>query len=144
MVDSKPRHYVIGILVFMLIITSGIFIIDSVQEDHIDFVEPDKYEEFKQAYDKREQSQNMVEGLKKQLQEKQDPSVLDIIGMFFLSGFQILVSLFTSLDFMNTVIQQGFAVFNFIIPYYLAGIITSIITAIIVFSIVSAILQRDI
>lgn len=142
MADTQPRDYLVGILLFTLFITGGITLIDSFYDQSSSFVDADKYQAFNQTFNVRNDAEQAVTNIRNSIITQDLPSLITFIATMFLTAFQALMSLFTSISFMNAVFQGLYYVFG--IPYWVTTILTSLITVMIVFSIISAILQRDI
>lgn len=144
MADIKPRDYVTGAIIFTILIVSVISLIDLAYEEDADFVEAGKYDDFQESFDKRQALNANITALQARLEQQAEPSLLTQINIFFSKGYSILNSLFTSFGFVEDIITGSTDMFGFLIPNWLPALVVSLITTMLIFSIVSALLSRDI
>jgi hypothetical protein len=142
MADMQPRDYLVGILLFTLFITGGVTLIDMFYAQDSNFVDPDKYEAFNQTFNVKNDVDEAVSDIRDSIVTQNLPAPVAFIATMFLTAFQALMALFTSLGFMTAVFNGLYYVFG--IPLWVSSILISLVTIMIVFSIISAILQRDI
>lgn len=142
MADTQPRDYLVGILLFTLFITGGVQLIDMMYGESTNFVDADQYNSFNDTFNVRNDANQAVSDIRNKIVTQDLPSPITFVATMFLTAFQALMSLFTSLTFMTSVFEGLYHVFG--IPFWVTGILVSLITIMIVFSIISAILQRDI
>lgn len=144
MTDTKPRDYIGAIIIFTIVAVSGSLILaDSFSSDKIDLDVPVEFEDFQDAVDKRANIENMTSDFETRIKQADLPAPITFVSLLFIKGFQVLGNLFNALEFFDAVIVETFTIFDFIIPSWVADMIVALVTIMLVFSIVGAILQRD-
>ena len=143
MADVKPRDYVIAIIVFIMIASGITFMIDSIAVTDPGFITAE-YDNFNDSVQKRADITEKITSLRDKIGQDEAPSILDSVSLFFLKGFNILASLFSSLSFMESTITTLGTLFSAYIPSFFPELLITLIVAFLMFAIVSAILQRDI
>jgi hypothetical protein len=145
MADTKPRHYLTGIIVFTIIITGVITMINYGRLSDSDFVDDEKFSKFEEAFNRTESLNTAVDSLESNITgHNQVTTGSSFINILFGKGFNILSSLFATFDFTNAIITSTSRVFGVFIPEWLPPLLILLLTSMLIFSIVSAILQRDI
>lgn len=139
---ATPKDYVIAIIIFSMIITGTISLIGLFNDQNSEFIEPDKYQAFNQSFNIKSDIDTSVQNIKDSIVTQNLPSPIDFIATMFLTAFQALMSLFNSLSFMTIVFDGLYAVFG--IPIWVSAGISGIITIMLVFAILGAILQRNV
>lgn len=142
MTDIQPRDYLVGIICFTIVIVGGISIIDAFRTADSSFIDQDKYYMFNETFNIKNGVDTSVNNIRNSIITENLPAPIAFISTMFLTAFQALMGLFTSLNFMNAVFNGLYTVFG--IPIWVSGLLISLVTIMIVFSIISAILQRDI
>lgn len=142
MADVQPRDYLVGIILFTLIIVGGVSLIDIFHSADSAFVDQDKYNKFNETFNIKNEVDTSVQNVRNSIISQNLPAPIEFIATMFLTAFQALMSLFTSLSFMDAVFTGLYTVFG--IPAWVSSLLISLVTIMIVFSIISAILQRDI
>jgi len=142
MADVKPRDYLIGIIIFSLLITAGVELVTLFNRADTSFVEDTKFSSFNDTFNIRSDAEQSVSDIRDSIITKNLPSPITFISTMFLTAFQALMSLFSSLLFMNAVFTGLSTVFG--IPVWATTGIISLVTIVLVFSIIAALLQRDI
>lgn len=140
--EIQPRHYLVGIILFTLFITGGVELINMFYFEDVNFVDADKYQKFNETFNVRNEVDATVSNIRNSIVTQNLPAPIAFISTMFLTAFQALMALFTSLSFMDAVFNGLYTVFG--IPAWVGGLLISLVTIMIVFSIISAILQRDI
>lgn len=142
MADIQPRDYLVGIILFTLIIVGGVQLIDRFQSVDSAYIDQDKYNKFNETFNVQNDVQDSVQNIRNSIVTLKLPAPIEFIATMFLTAFQALMSLFTSLSFMDAVFTGLYTMFG--IPSWVSSLLISLVTIMIVFSIISAILQRDI
>ena len=147
MTDATTRSYVTGIIIFTMIILGSFtilnFAIDNNENILISEKDTELYNDYKDATDKQEQLLEKTENLGNSLKELEEPNVIDVLNILFLKGFNVLMSIFTSFGFFTSIITNLAGMFGLFIPSWVGALVVALITIMIVFSVVSAILQRN-
>ena len=144
MADIRPRDLMISFLIFTAIILGGIGFIDIAYSKNPDFVDADTYTDFKTYYDMRQGIYENISVMETEAQRSETPTILEAIGYLFTKGYQIVLLQFGFIGFFSTIAQGLTKTFGFFIPAWLPGIIIGILTTIIIYSVVSAFMQKDI
>jgi hypothetical protein len=139
---ATPKDYIIAIIVFGMIITGTMSLIGMFYEQDVNFIEPDKYQAFNESFNIKSDIDTSVQNIKDSIITQSLPSPIDFIATMFLTAFQSMMSLFNSLSFMAAVFDGLYLVFG--IPIWVSTGITGIITIMLVFAILGAILQRNV
>jgi hypothetical protein len=142
MAKVQPRDYIVGIILFTFIIVGGVHLINAFYVAEPTYVDQDKFSEFNNTFNVYNEVTESVDDIEGSIISQDLPAPIEFIATMFLTAFQALMSLFTSLSFMDAVFSGLTGVFG--IPSWIPTLILSLVTVMIVFSIVSAILQRDI
>jgi len=141
-VDAKISDYIIGILIFTLIIVGGISMLASFQAYDSDYMNSSKYDEYNNTMNVLSDVTGEVQELEDSVKDSNpDWGVLGALNALINSGWQTLKLTFESFSFMDNVFTGSAAIFG--IPAWIATIIMSIITVVLVFVIYSAIFQRE-
>lgn len=144
MTETKPRDYVIGILIFVLVIAGGMTLIDIGQSQNPDFIEPTIYSDFNESFNQRQQALNATQNLEDRVLDLNLPKPLAFLSVLFVKGYGVLTSLFSSLEFMEVIFTNIGRLYNIYLPSWVDELVIAIVSTFLIFSIVSAILQRDI
>lgn len=132
----KPQSYIIGILIFTLVIVGGVSILGSFK------INDGQTAEFNKTFNKMNDVTGAVDDLQGGIENADtDFGVFGVLNSLISSAWQSLKLLFTSLGFMTTAFGGMTTMFG--VPAWIPLIFASIITVIIIFAIYSAIFQRD-
>jgi len=138
--EILPRHYFFGIIIFSLVITSGLAIMGTLSKEQID--NDPRYEEFTASFDQMENINNTLLGYKGKV-EQTDKSVFDslgVIGSLASTTWTTLSFMGNSLSFMDDT-YNGLELFG--VPSFIPQILMLIVIVIIIFTIWSAIFQME-
>lgn len=137
-----PRQYIIGILIFSMFITGGMSLMSSFFEHDATFGDQDKYNQFNDTFNIMDDVSDRVNDLESSVVSVDtDPGLWGTLSALTLGVWNSLQLLFSSFGFMDTVFNGFESIFG--IPGWIGTMIIAIITVVLVFSIISAILQRD-
>lgn len=142
--EVLPKHYIIGIIMFVFIIMSGISLLSALNDTDPTYIDNTKFTEFNDTFNKYNEITTKVDGLKSGIEDAepgQDYGTLGVLSALISSGWNTLQLLFQSFGFMNDVFNGLSDVFG--IPYWVPVLIISIVTTILVFAIYGAIFQRE-
>lgn len=145
MVNVKPSDYIMGIIMFTLVMTAGIGMIVVLRNNDLALFsasDSDKFEQFNRTFNKLEDANSSIYAIQNNIENvEEDPSIFGMLNALIAGAWNTLRLLFTSFGFMNSVFI-GFSTF-FGVPAYIMGIILLIPIIIIGFAIFSAIFQGD-
>lgn len=137
--EALPRTYVIGILLFGIIITGFVSLFSQVGDDLRGDESEISVEQFNKTFNQLDNAKESTENLKNKLTgDDKDWGIWGVLNALIGSAWETLKILFTSFSFMN-VAFYGLAMFG-IPSWFISGII-AIITTILVFAVISAILK---
>ena len=141
MPEILPRHYIFGIIIFCLVITSGIGIMGVLSKDEI--ANDDRYNEFVSNFDQMGSINSTLLGYKSETEQTKTEgiSVLGVIGTLAQATWGSLSFMVQSLSFMDDAFN-GLEMFG--VPSFIPQILILIVIVIIIFTIWSAIFQMNI
>ncbi len=150
MANILPRHYITGIIIFTLLIVSGVAMMTSFQGENSEFMsdtDEDTFEKFNQTFNVMEDLTTEVDALKTNIEGEEEDAgffkeAFGFLNSLISKSWNTLKLLFTSLSFMNAVFGGLSVVLGF--PYFLPILLGMLVTVLIAFAIYSAIFQRDI
>lgn len=143
--ETYPSSYIMGILVFVLIIGSCVSMISMFRDYDSDFgMNESEYKQFNSTFYVLDDIDNTVEDLEQGVTDTNSTSfgVFGVLNSLISGGWQSLKLLTGSLSFMNSVFSGLTTYFG--IPGFVVKIIGLIVTIFITFAIYSAIFQRKI
>jgi len=143
--EILPRHYIIGVIMFTLLITAGIAMLTELNNSDQTFVDDDKFSSFKEHFNKTNEITTQVGALQTGVTDAepgQDYEVSGVLGALIASGWNTLQLLFGSFSFMNDAFQGFHDVFG--VPAWVGELVILLITVIFVFAIYTAVFQREI
>lgn len=135
-----PSTYLIGIIIFAIVIVGGInmvFIAGSVDPN---FVQDDKMGQFNTSFNKYNEIINQSNKLHGNLESLENSGVLGALNALITNAWTTLRVMVTSFSFMNTA-WSGLSMFG--VPVWVPVLIISIVTVSLVFAIMAAIFQRE-
>lgn len=137
------RHYLIGIIVFTLVIVGGVSMIGIFRESNPSFGDTDKYTQFNRTFNKMDDITTQVNNLENTIEnEEPEWGVFGVLNALISSGWNTLKLMFNSLDFMDDAFEGVSSFFG--VPAWIPALVSLIVTIIIAFVIYSAIFQRDV
>jgi len=145
MVQILPRHYITGIIIFTMFIVGGIALIDEFRAADSTFVDGDEYAQFNTTFNVYGDVTDEVGNLQSRVTTNSTATVLGsdgILGSLISSGWNTLKLLFSSFNFMDGVFNGLESFLG--VPAWVGSLLILLVTVLLVFSIYSAIFQRDI
>ena len=140
MVDVRISDYIVGILIFTLVIVGGVSMTAIVND--VRPINSEKYDEFNNTFNVFDEVTTEVDSLESTVKDTNPEwGALGALNALIDSGFQSIKLTLTSFGFMDGVFTGGSSLFG--VPTFVAIIITAIITIIIIYSIYSAVFQKD-
>jgi hypothetical protein len=142
--EILPRHYIYGIIMFTLVIVGGLTLLGDFINESPEIAEDSKYTEFSEALDVQDDILATTEDMRSDIEsyDATEFGVFGVLNALINSAWNTLKLLLNSLDFMASAITGGAIVFD--IPTWIPTLIIALVTILVVFSIYSAIFQRDI
>jgi len=140
--ETLPRHYIIAIIVFTMVIMGGIGFISSFFADNMEKVDSDKFQSFNKTFNQYDALQQKVDSLEDATQSDPDPGLFGFLDSLVSAAWTSIKTVLTSFGFMATVFGGLTTIFGF--PAWVGALIMSIITILVVFAIFSAIFQKEI
>lgn len=144
MADVLPKHYIIGIIFFVMLIMSGLTLLSEFNSYDPTYIDNTKYAEFNTTFNKFNDITGEVDDLKAGIEDAepgQDYGTLGVLSALISSGWNTLQLLFQSFSFMDDVFNGLSDVFG--IPGWVPALLIALVTVILVFAIYSAIFQRE-
>lgn len=138
---TQVRSYVVGVIMFTLIMVGGISLINGYWQQDSDYVTSTKFTKFNETFNRKEQVDSSVADLRSSIVDLPLPAALTFVINITIAGFQALMSVFTSFEFMQQVFN-GLQMFG--VPQWASTLLFSVIIVTLLFSIISAILQKEI
>jgi len=142
--EVLPRHYIIGIIMFVFVITAGLALLANFNDSDPTYIDDTKYTEFNSTFNKFDDITNEVNELKDGIEGAepgQDYGTLGVLSALISSGWNSLQLLFDSFGFMTGVFSGLSEVFG--IPTWAGSLIVLLITTMLGFAIYTAIFQRE-
>lgn len=137
--EALPSTYVIGIILFGIIITGFVSMFSQVGNDLQGSGEEMSISQFNTTFNKLNEAKAGTDNLKNRLiGDDKDWGIWGVLNALIGSSWETLKIMFTSLDFMQSAF---FGLVAFGIPDWFIGGILAIITTILIFAIISAILK---
>jgi hypothetical protein len=141
--EILPRHYILGIFMFLFLLVGGVSMISQFRASDTSFGDGDDFEQFNKTFNVLDTATLKVDTLKNNTADLDStPGLLGMLNTLYISGWNTLTLLFSSFSFM-TVAFNGLGTF-FGVPGWASSIIVSVVTIIILFAVLSAIFQREI
>lgn len=142
MVEITPKTYLTALIIFTLIIVGGINMIVSIRDHDPTFMNDEKFSDFNKSFNRYQDLNNSISGLQTSITGA-DPEwgVFGVLNALIKSAWASLSNLFSSLSFMNAAFTGLSVVFG--VPGWIIGLITSLITVMIVFTIWALIFQGN-
>lgn len=141
--NSKISTYLIGIVIFTLVIAGGVSMIGILGDTNGDIVNNAKYGEFNRTANKIKDVQDSMGDIEASISEAPvDPGTLGVLSSLINTAWQMLKSIPALFGFMTTTYFDLCAFFG--IPAWIPGIMTFIVSIILVFVLYGAFLQHDI
>ena len=135
------KKYVIGVLLFAAMIVGGVSFIASLNIKDNSFGDSDRIDDFNDTFSILDDVSTQVTALEGGItQADADPGLFGVLNSLIMSAWQSLKLTVNSFVFMDDVFNGLGPIFG--IPVWIAGIITLIISVIIIFAIWSAIFQK--
>lgn len=142
MAEGEIKNYLIGIVIFMGLITGTVHIMASFNVDNPQFLDQEKFSKFNATFNKMAESDDQITSVQNSIEgASTDPGLFGVLNALIMSAWTTLKNIFTSLSFMTAVFGGLYTIFG--LPVWAGNMIVSIITIIIAFSIWGAIFQRQ-
>ncbi|RLA46951.1 MAG: hypothetical protein DRR04_05370 [Gammaproteobacteria bacterium] len=141
MAEATPRKYVYGIILFTLVVVSGISFMSIFGADNPAML-TDKYGEFNESMNQLSSVTDQVGSLESGIRDAStDFGAFGVLNALISSAWQTLKLLGSSLGFMSLAYSAMSSVFG--VPAWIPGLIALLVISMIVFTIYSAIFQTE-
>jgi len=131
-----PRTYIIGIIVFCFIIVAGISLLANFG------INNSQVTDFNKSFQKYDEVLEVSSSLRSSVEDADtDFGPFGILNTLISSAWQSLKLLFTSLGFMNDAYAAVSSFFG--VPAWIPALLVSAVVIVLLFSIWSAVFQRD-
>lgn len=142
MAETLPRHYIVGIVMFSFFIVGGVSMLGIMSDSSDTLTKGEKYSEFNESFNVLDDVDGTVGDMEESITDADtDFGVFGVLNALISSAWQTLKLLFSSLSFMDGVFFGLSNVFG--VPGFIPGTIILVVTVILIFSIFSAIFQRQ-
>jgi len=150
MAETIPRHILIGMILFTIIVMGGVSFIGSFRSEYTDYGNDNlnKFGDFNKTFSKMDEITARSNALETAIDTGTDDEginagVFGMLNTLITSAWNGLRGLFGSLEFIKDMFVASPDIFPWI-PYFIPTLFGSIITIILVFAIWSAIFQKDV
>ena len=143
MAEVLPRHFVFGIIIFIGIMSGGVFLINQFSHSQPTFVDDSKYPVITDTLDAANTKLNtQIQTLNNSVSGRPNSEKFGVLG-------GIIDSVWSTISLLGTNFQFAFAMFNafwaiFGLPPFFGWIIVSLITAMIGFAVFTLAFYREI
>jgi len=138
-----PRNYIIGIIMFTMVIVGVVALISMAQKDNPAMVDQQRLKDFNDTFNVMDDVNSTVGTFQDNIENAEsDFGVLGVLNSLVSSAWQSLRLLFSSFSFMNAVFGGLYTVLG--IPVWVGNMIVLCVTVLFAFAIFSVIFQRDI
>ena len=144
MASTKPRDYIIGIIIFSLFIVGGVSMLGIFNEASPGLTNESRaFNNFSGQFNKLDDVTSEVNTLETSITNADtDYGIFGVLNSLIRSSWNTLTLMFSSFSFMSSVWAGTSYIFG--IPVWVAGLIGLLVTVLFAFAIFSAIFQRDI
>jgi len=141
------RHYVIALIVFTMMVTGGVTLILSFQDQDAEFIPGNETDYFNRTFNIYEDIEDATNEVQNKVEESKIESdsfignLFTAMDLFIVSVWAVIKTMATSLSFVS--IFGGIS--NFIgVSAWVGASITLMVTALIIFIIISVMFKKDI
>lgn len=141
---ALPRTYLYGIVIFTLIIVGGVAMIKEFQDTKSDFMDQTEYSMFNKSFNKYSELSTQVGGLENKVTNASiDQGTFGVVNSLIQTTWQGIKLITINFDFMDSAILAFSTTFGMNIEFvnYAVSLVLLLITIMIIFSIIGAILQ---
>jgi len=141
--EILPRHYITGIIIFTLVIVSGIWMMNIFNTSDPTFADDERFTKFNDSFNTMDAITREVGDLEESVKGNEpDPGLFGFLDSLISGAWNTLVLLFSSFGFMDDVFDGLTSVFG--LPWFIPTLIGLLVTILLVFAIWSAIFQKEI
>lgn len=138
-----PRHYITGIIIFTLMIVSGVYIVAEFNRGNPGQIDSTDLVRFNRTFNKLSDVEDSVGSLQDNIENApQDWGIFGVLNSLIKGAWNTMSLLFSSFGFMTDVFN-GLATY-FGVPAFVPALIGLLVVSMLAFAIYSAIFQRDI
>ena len=143
MKEFTLSSYIIGTIIFCLIVAGAVALIGELMQTDTSFVDNDQYTDFNKTFNTYNNILNISNKTQSNIENMQDNDfgLLGVLSSLINQAWQFLRLLFQSLSFMKTTLLSISTMFP--VPAWIPTLIGAIITILIGFAIYGIIFQRN-
>lgn len=142
MAEILPRHYLYGVVFFMIMIVGGVSLLSILSAEDSSFNDNDRIGQFNRTFDKMSYVEAHINSYKTNLENADtDPGIFGVLNALISTSWNSMLLLFGSLDFMTSVVYGTESFFGF--PYYVPLGLFLFIIITLAFAIFSMIFQKE-
>lgn len=134
-----PSSYIIGVIIFTLVISGGMWIYAELGNTDSSFIDQEKYTSFNSTFNKYNDVQNKSTTLKETIEGADTNNPFGVIAALYNTAWNSLKLLLTNFSFMNDVFQGLNTYFG--LPTFVSASLIALVVIIIIFAIIAAVLQ---
>lgn len=135
-----PSEYLIGITIFTLVISAGVWLISSMRDVDSSFVDDTKYSQFNNTFNKYTQMRTQTQKLEESITGSEaDFGPFGPLGALVGTIWNSVKLMFSNFAFMTTVFGGLYSFFG--IPAFVGNLIITLVSISLVFAIFAAVLQ---
>ena len=148
--ETLPRHYIFGIIMFVFIILTGLYMINDLRNEVpglLDSEDKDDFDKFNLTFNQFDKINESISNIQSNVENPagDEEGLLGKFGMLeslISSAWNTLKLLVNSLSFMNDVFAGLTTIFG--VPAFIPTLLILVVVVLIIFAIYSAIFQKDI
>jgi len=138
--EVTPRLYIYGIIMFMLMVSGGVFILGSFASVNPDFVNNEAFAGFNRSFNRVSDVNTASAGLRSSIEgSSEEWGLFGVLNALIKSVWGAIKNIFSSFDFMLVALGGMSSVFG--VPSWIVGLLTSLIVVMLAFSIYSLVFQ---
>lgn len=142
MTDVKPKHYIVGIILFTLFIVGGVSMLSIYSDTDPTFTDDPQFTKFNKTFWKLEEVNNRVEGIESSITDTDpDQGTFGFLNSLISSAWNAMKTIFTSFSFMGDVLNGLSTIFG--IPAWIPSLLFSLVTIMFAFAIYVLIFGRE-
>lgn len=138
--EMLPSQYITGIIAFVLVMSSGLWMINAFRNTDSSFIDDTKYSAFNSTFDKYDDLDSTITTLDDSIQNAEPEfGVFGALNGLINTAWNGMKVVLSSLTFMNAVFGGLYTFFG--LPAFIGNLIILAITVLLVFALIAALLQ---
>ena len=136
MVEVTPRMYIFGIIMFTIVVWSGIYIMGSFAESNPSYINSDKFSGFNRSFNRVAELNTATSSIKSSITDStEEYGTFGVINSLIKSVWSAFKNIFTTFDFMLNALDGLSSIFG--VPKVIIGLLSSLVVIMLAFSIYS-------